>query len=927
MSFIDTDDPFSIAAKRIRSSVIRSTPEPQLPIQGKQQPTTYIIEPDLMESQTGKMNLPNDVAFDDAGFAYNTVTGNPVQIVRRPNVLPIARTPDGFTPVMPKMLDIVGNVMGNVGGLAGGKVAANAGEMVLGSGVVRTKGNDNLIDKIVKSYNDRLPSIEDQYYNWAGKDYDYQVLNKTDFKTMYGDDVFDWPIEAKNLFKSNDEIVQINTPNETKYFSKDNAPSLKDHMKDVVSSQDGLFEAGNLNDIMKGLALKVHGAEEAASDAFKILAKEKGWEVGKGVRYFTISKGDDVKNIRISDHKNLTKSNPNASNVDINIAPGAHNFNDALTLLSDTRPQVVSAIGHGIEKQNQPFFSALERTVGNAKIGKADANQWLGYLKNQPGVKADEIGQVLKDLPQGPITKDQLQNIVQQNKVQLNEVVKGGPLKNQYSFKPDGEGYFNILDEQGNIIDHGYHNERAAEREILRLNGYEQNISAGADLNRGTKYHDYQLPGGSNYQEMLLTTPVKLSPKTKEGLELTKRMNEGEFNSLNDSERKVLFKKRDDLLREGKIEEGEPYKSSHWDEPNILAHVRYNDRNIPDVGKSLHLEEIQSDWHQAGRKQGYKSDLNNLPDKPNDYKDIIVGDQIKGWGKVQSIEQTSNGPLFDVGGIKISPDKFSLDKILSRSETGLFSGVKANAVPDAPFKKNWDELAFKRMLHKAANEGYDSVSWTPGEAQAARYDLSKQLKELQYLKNDDGTYQIAGITAKGDGFNHPENVTAAKLPDVVGKDMAEKIINNEGKRARGHPANGGYFEGVDLKIGGEGMKSFYDKMLVDKANALAKKYGVKVETKNISTQQGKILKRPDGSGFYISYPSGASKTFTTIEEAQSALNGQPVHVLKLTPELRAKAKEGFPLFSSTPITTPVDFDPFNQNKKYKLTPIQGDPFQ
>ena len=59
--------PFSIAAKRIRSSVIRSTPEPQLPIQGKQQPTTYIIEPDLMESQTGKMNLPNDVAFDDAG--------------------------------------------------------------------------------------------------------------------------------------------------------------------------------------------------------------------------------------------------------------------------------------------------------------------------------------------------------------------------------------------------------------------------------------------------------------------------------------------------------------------------------------------------------------------------------------------------------------------------------------------------------------------------------------------------------------------------------------------------------------------------------------------------------------------------------------------------------------------------------------------
>ena len=135
MSFIDTDDPFSIAAKRICSSVIRSAPEPQLPIQGKQQPTTYIIEPDLMEAQTGKMNLPNDVAFDDAGFAYNTVTGNPVQIVRRPNVLPIARTPDGFTFAMPKILDAASNI---VGGVAAPAVATKAGEVVLGSGAVRT---------------------------------------------------------------------------------------------------------------------------------------------------------------------------------------------------------------------------------------------------------------------------------------------------------------------------------------------------------------------------------------------------------------------------------------------------------------------------------------------------------------------------------------------------------------------------------------------------------------------------------------------------------------------------------------------------------------------------------------------------------------------------------------------------------------------
>ena len=47
------------------------------------------------------------------------------------------------------------------------------------------------------------------------------------------------------------------------------------------------------------------------------------------------------------------------------------------------------------------------------------------------------------------------------------------------------------------------------------------------------------------------------------------------------------------------------FRSSHWEEPNVLAHARVNDREIPGVGKSLHIEEIQSDWHQAGRKEGY----------------------------------------------------------------------------------------------------------------------------------------------------------------------------------------------------------------------------------------------------------------------------------------------------------------------------------
>ena len=50
------------------------------------------------------------------------------------------------------------------------------------------------------------------------------------------------------------------------------------------------------------------------------------------------------------------------------------------------------------------------------------------------------------------------------------------------------------------------------------------------------------------------------------------------------------------------------FKSSHFDEPNILAHVRFNERTTPSGGKVLFIEEIQSDWAQKGKKEGFKDD-------------------------------------------------------------------------------------------------------------------------------------------------------------------------------------------------------------------------------------------------------------------------------------------------------------------------------
>jgi ribosomal protein S18 acetylase RimI-like enzyme len=50
-------------------------------------------------------------------------------------------------------------------------------------------------------------------------------------------------------------------------------------------------------------------------------------------------------------------------------------------------------------------------------------------------------------------------------------------------------------------------------------------------------------------------------------------------------------------------EKDKGFVADHFDQPNILAHVRLNDRTDADGNKVLFVEEIQSDWHQAGRQQ------------------------------------------------------------------------------------------------------------------------------------------------------------------------------------------------------------------------------------------------------------------------------------------------------------------------------------
>lgn len=245
--------------------------------------------------------------------------------------------------------------------------------------------------------------------------------------------------------------------------------------------------------------------------------------------------------------------------------------------------------------------------------------------------------------------------------------------------------------------------------------------------------------------------------------------------------------------------------------------------------KVLVIDEIQSKRHQEGREHGYKDQkvIAALQDKEEEakkaYDDYIdsLKEKYGGFnGMAGNLTEEENQRAQELNDAHIAAQNEVLDSI--------------GSIPAAPFEKNWPELTMKRMLRYAAEFGYDTVAWTTGEQQAERYSLSTVVDKVSvrvptnrdgerivnlYLRQSDGDYK--NMYVDKDGVIIHGEYAGQKLSAVVGMDLATKIMGvQEGRQE---------FEGEDLKVGGEGMKGFYDDILPRFMNKYGKKWGVKVE--------------------------------------------------------------------------------------------------
>lgn len=481
---------------------------------------------------------------------------------------------------------------------------------------------------------------------------------------------------------------------------------------------------------------------------------------------------------------------------------------------------------------NIGFYSAVENAAMASPRKSAPGQAFLNDIMKGQDVRADEIKWMgLDDYLKGKqnVTKQEVQDYIANNRVDVQEV----------------------------------------RSTIPRLPGEEMPGDKGAFL---PKFGQYTLPGGENYRELLLTMPSNMSEYNKYTKALREKYGEGGFANLplTDIERARLdkFYAAEDI---------DPYKSTHFPQENILAHLRVNDRVDADGKKMLLIEEVQSDWHQAGREKGYAGAESKAAESAFKQYSKELADKY-------DLNPEQNLAMYATMK-RMQPDEVAKYEQLQSAWTASKGGV-----PDAPFKDTWYQLALKRAIQHAAENGYDRIGLTTGSRQAERFDLSKQVDNLLYDKNTDGTYRLSA-QIQGRGQMIGESIPEEKLADYVGKEIAQKIAKGAGNKTE---IAGKYdpvsmtsskkymteLSGEGLKVGGEGMKKYYDEIYPKFLDKYGKKWGAKIGQTTVPTDRVNV------GGMPSMYP-----------------NQEPIRYLDITPQMKAGVSKGQPLFQAAPVIT------------------------
>jgi hypothetical protein len=436
------------------------------------------------------------------------------------------------------------------------------------------------------------------------------------------------------------------------------------------------------------------------------------------------------------------------------------------------------------------------------------------------------------------------------------------------------------------------------------------------DAERGAlaKYQRYTLPGGTNYREVLLTLPaedrlpVGYSAVQQEGVWKIAD-NSGNIvmgDILYGATKEIATRNAISYLRsEQGTKPGQiapAFQSGHWDQRNVLVHLRMNDRVDADGKRVLFVEEVQSDWGQQGRKVGFED-----PAK----RSVALGEYSAAKFEYQKLVAEQRR-LLDESPEQAAALQPQVDEQSEKVERLREIAYAPKGIARAPFVETtdgWLNLGLKQIMLEAVRGGYDSVAFVSGQQSADRYDLSKRVESIVFNKNMDGTfnYQVTLRDTESDELDG-DNKTLEQIEETFGKEIAQKMDAATPADTVDATEQEDMFpnelSGLDLKVGGEGMQNFYDKIVPTAMGKLLKKYGGGKLNDVVlpNMQQQEMEADAERMGMTVA---------DVLDLAEDTEYAQAQPGFDITPELVKKLESGLPLFQAMPAAGPArgGFDP------------------
>jgi len=260
----------------------------------------------------------------------------------------------------------------------------------------------------------------------------------------------------------------------------------------------------------------------------------------------------------------------------------------------------------------------------------------------------------------------------------------------------------------------------------------------------------------------------------------------------------------------------------HFDDENQIAHALIRDRTLDDGTPSLHIDELQSDLHTKGSREGYQLPEKLRIEQHNKIEGVLEGtrltisDRTGGlpgdvfYGKsifvplpdIGMALKTGEFPLYQIEGLAgelkagrtsgfgsqaadLLVESLGAEKIYELADL-VKPLTKAGPVPDYPYKDNWHEMVLKNLLLDAAREGKPALSVSGSLPIKNRYsDEYSKFYEMLYdkkvpsfmkkLANRYGGEFEQGRLDLVDTYGS-RNLRGSEVPDFATDNMEANII-------------------------------------------------------------------------------------------------------------------------------------------------------